>query len=105
MDKTNIFFVRDLPLVKVKELVHFGMGMFFKAAVHGWQKDKKEPRINLEPYTESLRLWLRDEGNFPSDMYLVVQLAPPDSAQISLFPLYEAEDHVFYLYVPGFSSC
>ncbi len=41
VDKTNIFFVRDLPLVKVKELVHFGMGMFFKAAVHGWQKDKK----------------------------------------------------------------
>lgn len=37
MNKTNIFFVRDLPAVKVKELVHFGMGMFFKAAAHGWQ--------------------------------------------------------------------
>jgi hypothetical protein len=38
VDETNIFFVRDLTSVKVKELVHFGMGMFFKAAVHGWQR-------------------------------------------------------------------
>lgn len=101
VNETDIFFVRDLPAVKVKELVHFGMGMFFKAAVHGWQKGVTEPRINLEPYTESLRLWLRGEGKFPSDMYLVVQIAAPNRAQISLFPPYEAEDRVFYVYVPG----
>jgi hypothetical protein len=101
LDKTNIFSVRDLPIVKVKELVHFGMGMFFKAAVHGWQKGRTEPRINLEPYTELLGLWLRGKGKFPSDMYLVVQIAPPDQAQIGLFPPYEAEHGVFYVYVPG----
>ena len=101
VDKTDIFFVRTLPTVKVKKLVHFGMGMFFKAAVHGWQKGRTEPRINLDPYTEPLRLWFRGEGNFPSDMYLVVQIAPPDRAQIGLFPPYEAEHRVFYVYVPG----
>jgi hypothetical protein len=84
VDKTDIFSVRDLPIVKVKELIHFGMGMFFKAAVHGRQKGRTEPRINLEPYTELLRLWLRGEGKFPSDMYLVFQIAPPDRAQSSL---------------------
>jgi hypothetical protein len=73
------------------------MGMFFKAAVHGWQKDRIEPRINLEPSTELLRLWLRGEGKFPPDMYLVVQIAPPDRAQIALFPPYEAEHRVFYV--------
>src|ERR1039458_5348240 len=34
-------------------------------------------------------------------MYLVVQIAPPDRAQIGLFPPYEAEHRVFYVYVPG----
>ena len=101
IDQTNIFFVRDLPTVKVNEIVHFGMGMFFKAAVHSWQKDRIEPRINLEPSTELLRLWLRGEGRFPPDMYLVVQIAPPDRAQIALFPPYEAEHRMFYVYVPG----
>jgi hypothetical protein len=98
---TNIFFVKNMPEVKAKEIVHFGMGMFFKAAVHGWQKGMSEPRINLAPYTEPLRLWLCGEGDFPADMFLVVQMAPPDRAQIGLFPPYEAERHVFYVYVPG----
>jgi len=48
---TNIFFVKNMPEVKAKEIVHFGMGMFFKAAVHGWRKGMSEPRINLEPYS------------------------------------------------------
>jgi hypothetical protein len=100
-DQTNIYYVRDLPKVRFKEIIHFGVGMFFKAAVHGWQKNSTEPRINLEPYTEPLRLWLRGLGNFPSDMYVVVQIAPPDRAQIALFPPYETEDRVFYVYVPG----
>jgi hypothetical protein len=100
-DTTDIFFVRDISSVKVKELVHFGMGMFFKAAVHGWKKGATEPRINLEPYTESVRLWLRGEGKFPSDMYLTVQITSPDKAHISLFQPYEANNRVFYVYVPG----
>ncbi len=66
VDGANVFFVRDLPRVKIKALVHFGMGMFFKAAIHSWQKGTIEPRINLEPHTEPLRLWLRGEGEFPS---------------------------------------
>jgi len=100
-DNTKVFFVRHLSNLRVKKIVHFGMGMFFKAAVHGWQKGRTEPRINLEPYTDLLRLWLRGEGEFPPYMYLVVQMAPPDRAQIALFPPYEANDRVFYVYVPG----
>lgn len=98
---TNIFFVKNMPEVQAKKIVHFAMGMFFKAAVHSWRKGTSEPRINLEPYTEPLRLWLRGEGDFPGDMFLVVQMATPDRAQIGLFPPYEAEGHVFYVYVPG----
>jgi hypothetical protein len=101
VDKTDIFFVRDLPFVKFKEIVHFGIGMFFKAAIHGWQKGRTEPRINLGKHTEPLRLWLRGEGEFPSDICLVVQIARPDRTHIGLFPPYEAEGQVFYVYVPG----
>jgi hypothetical protein len=61
VNKTNIFFVRDLPNVTVRELVHFGMGMFFKAAVHGW-RGMNESRIippdkALLQTSESDTLW------------------------------------------------
>lgn len=65
---------------------------------------RNEPRIELGKYAEPLRTWLRGESAFPANMYLVVGMAPPDDAQMSMFPPYEAVRHgwhVFYTYVPG----
>jgi len=38
------------PEIKVEKLAHFMMGVFWKAAVHSWRGDSKEPAIGLGPY-------------------------------------------------------
>ena len=105
VDQTNIFFVRDLPTVKVNEIVHFGMGMFFKAAIHGWQKGRIEPRINLEPSTELLRLWLRGEGKFSAGHVPRRPDYPPDRAQLPCFRHMKLNTVCFMCMCRGFSSC
>jgi hypothetical protein len=63
---TRVYFMVDRPEVPFEKLVHFGMGMFFKAAVHPWEGGKIDPRIELGPYAESLRRWLRGDAGFPN---------------------------------------
>jgi len=101
---TTIYFVRDVPEVETEKIIHFGMGMFWKAAVHSWEGGTTDPRIDLGPYAEPIRAWLRGESSFPRHCYLVVNIAPPERAQIGLFAPYLAEKkswHVYYVYVPG----
>jgi hypothetical protein len=103
-ERLTRYFVREVPDIDVQKIIHFGMGMFWKAAIHSWKGGVVEPRIDLGPYAESIRKYLRCESGFPKHCYLVVNVAPPDRAQISLFAPYLAENkgwHVYYAYVPG----
>ena len=104
LERTRIYYASNTPEVKVDKLVHFGMGLFWKAAVHSWKGGEASPRIELGKYAEPLRTWLRGESAFPAHMYLIVGIAPPESAQMIMFPPYEGEKsgwHVFFTYVPG----
>ena len=65
------------PEIDVAAISHFAIGVFWKASVHSWQRDTKEPRIELGPYGELLRLFLRHEGYFPSHAVLNVGIVPP----------------------------
>jgi len=47
------------PEINVARIVHFAMGIFWKASVHPWKKGRTEPRIELGPYSEKLRMFLR----------------------------------------------
>ena len=102
--QTLIYSAAKTQGIRVDKLVHFGMGIFWKAAIHSWKAGRQSPRIELGKYSEPLRTWLRGETPFPAHMYLVVCVAPPQVAQISMFPPYEARRHgwhVFFSYVPG----
>lgn len=103
-DATTIYFVSDVPEVETQKIIHFGLGMFWKAAVHSWQAGTIEPRIDLGPYTDPIRKYLRHESLIPPHCHLIVNIAPPERAQIELFAPYLAEKkgwHVYYVYVPG----
>jgi hypothetical protein len=54
------------PAIEVDKIIHFAMGIFFKAAAHSWKGDTKEPLIALGPYTESLRAFVMGEIGFPA---------------------------------------
>jgi hypothetical protein len=58
------------PDIQVDKTVHFAMGIFWKAAVHSWKGRETEPMIQLGPYAESVRTFLRGEtlwfeGEYP----------------------------------------
>jgi hypothetical protein len=71
------------PAIETKKLVHFAMGVFCKAWIHSWRGDSKEPAIQLGPYRESVRLFLRAEAPFPEHMRLVLGIQPREKALIS----------------------
>jgi putative endonuclease len=71
------------PAVEVNKLIHFAMGVFWKASVHAWSGSSREPRIDLGPYREEVRGFLRGERVFPRHMGLVVGILPREKALIS----------------------
>jgi hypothetical protein len=92
------------PEIAVDKLIHFAMGVFWKASVHSWTGSSREPRIELGPYRERVRTYLRGETPFPEYMGLVVGILPRDKALISFNQPYRASAeryHNFVFYVPG----
>ena len=60
--------------------------------------------IDLRPYTDTIRTWLRGETPFPQDVTLVVTLAKPETALIVLQQPVETKSNswrTFLFYVPG----
>src|ERR1039458_6051914 len=51
-DGFSLYWAGDNSEIKVAMLTHFAMGIFWKASVHSWRGDEKEPRIELGPYSD-----------------------------------------------------
>jgi hypothetical protein len=103
-DIGTAYFAVKNPEIQVDKLVHFAMGMFFKAAVHSWERDKKEPMIELGPYLENVRTFLMGETGFPGRMTLNVGVLPPPVKAISCSYPYRGSNttcHNYLFYVSG----
>jgi hypothetical protein len=92
----------NIPGINVEKLAHFAMGIFWKASVHSWKKEKGDPRIKLGPYSEVIRRYLIGEANFPESVSLVVNVSAPARAPL-LFtdPVSGQERGSHFVYVPG----
>jgi hypothetical protein len=100
-----IFAGAENPEIDVPKLMNFAIGIYFKAAVHSWQKDVTEPWIILEPTDiEALRLFMQGEASLPSHIALEVMV---DSSPIVLptvrMPWRGTDNRLtnYCLYVPG----
>lgn len=92
------------PEIEIDKLVHFAMGVFWKASVHSWVGYSRDPRIELGPYRDKVRVFLRGEAAFPEHMGLVIGVLPRDKALISFYQPYRARVegyHNFLFYIPG----
>src|SRR5207249_3965191 len=60
----------------IGKIVHFALGIFWKASVHSWKRQKRmdDPMINLGVYGEGLRQFLKGEGTFPENIALLVRI-------------------------------
>jgi hypothetical protein len=63
--------------IDVAKLTHFAMGIFWKASVHSWSRERTDPPVDLGKYGEGVRRFLRAEGCFPEHMALIVAVSPP----------------------------
>ena len=79
----EIYFAAENPHIDIEKLAHFGMGIFWKAAVHSWKAKKGTSMIELGPYADTIRVWLRGESPFPNNVSLSVMLARPERALIA----------------------
>jgi hypothetical protein len=99
-----VYFATKNPEIKVDKLTHLALGIFWKASVHSWSGTRKDPRIELGPYSDGIRTWLRGESEFPRHIYLVAVLSRPQRAQITMVDPYEAirqEWRSFFFHIPG----
>jgi hypothetical protein len=82
------------------------MGIFWKASVHSWKKEKGDPRIKLGPYSDVIRRYLLGETEFPEHVALVVNVSPPERAPLLFTDPVTGEDkHSHFVYVPGIQFC
>lgn len=90
--------------VDVPKIIHFALGLFYKAAVHAWSGTSSEPRLDLGPYREEIRRYLRG-GALPNNAALNVVLARPGSGSIGFnFPhvgYRESTYRTYVVFVPG----
>jgi len=92
------------PGIHCDKLTHFAMGVFWKAAAHSWRGGKNEPLINLGPYAEPVRRFLRSEAPFPEKMALTIVVLPAPVRLITLELPHrgpQEEWHQFSFYIPG----
>src|ERR1700722_487881 len=98
------YYAAQNPQIDVEKLTHFAMGMFWKAAVHTWRNGREKIRIELGPYTEPIRLWLRSEGSFPRNVNLAVAVARAENTLVVMTgPVKQSTKRwqSFSLQVPG----
>jgi len=104
-DETGgIYYARDNPEIEVDKLIHFALGIFWKASVHSWTRNGTEPKIDLGEHSGALRKWLRREAGLPHDMSLHISISKPDRAQIILLepsPKAPRPWKTFWMHVPG----
>lgn len=51
----RVYFAASNPQIPSDKLIHFAMGVFWKAAVHPWILGKQEPLIDLSEHAEQIR--------------------------------------------------
>jgi hypothetical protein len=100
------FDTADVPGIDHGQIVYFALSMFWRAAVHVWQagKDIIEP-IDLGPYQENIRRFLRDEEALSPHIFLSVWLSNSEAPLVgSTVPTswrVESGGIMHRMYIPG----
>ena len=50
--KLRMYAASRNPTIQIHKLIHFIMGIFWKASIHSWEGGSKAPRIEFGPYGE-----------------------------------------------------
>ncbi len=104
VDDVSVYLGARNPEIHVERLVHFAMGVFWKAGTHSWRGSETEPMIDLVEYAEPIRKFLRAESGFPDHAALTIGVLPPPVRQIFFYSPYRGSNEQwmnFLFYIPG----
>jgi hypothetical protein len=79
------------PKIEVDKLVHFALGVFWKASVDDWGIAKGETLIEIGKYAEPIRAFLKDGASLPQEMVLSLTVSPPPTTLLSFYLPFETE--------------
>ena len=85
-EEREIFSTAANPDIDTAKLIHFAIGLFWKASAHSWKSTESEPAIALGQYQEALRLYLLGQAQLPADVARVISL---DNAPVRLIGFVE----------------
>jgi hypothetical protein len=71
-----IYLATGVPGLDVQKLIHFAMGIFWKASVHEWGFIHMTSRVKLGKYGELARRFVLGEIPFPDEMKLLAIASP-----------------------------
>ena len=92
------------PEIDVPKLIHFAIGIFWKASVHSWLGVSDEPRIDLGDYGDALRLYLLGQADIPKNIALCVSVDSAPTRLLGMLDPYQCSNpnfKKFCLFVPG----
>jgi len=93
-----------VPEIQVQSLVHFAVGVFWKASVHCWRTLGRKVQIALGPYEEDARQFLLGQRAFPDSFSLTISATPLDLPSLACFAPFggrEANYHNFLFFILG----
>lgn len=93
-----------IPGLDCASLLHFGAGIFFKAAIHSWQFEGAVSKIEIGEYAEPLRKFLHDGADLPAQVAISMAVASDLPRFLGCFPPIPMEDFngtEFKFYVSG----
>lgn len=88
------------------QLSYFAASVFWRAGAHTWTVGKNQRlKLTLGPYEEALRLFLRDEAPFPTDIVILAGVAQASTLEnFTALPTMIGRDghyRVYWFKVPG----
>jgi hypothetical protein len=89
VDDARVYFAANNPQIQCDKVVHFAMGVFWKAAFHPWIPGGKEPLIDLREYAQPIRRYLRGEAPYPDEMILNVGVLPTPVRHLAINAPYQ----------------
>lgn len=88
-DDLDIYATSGIPEFEKDKVVHFALGVFFKAAVYNWRIGRYRKGISLGIYLESVRRYLLGDSEFPDRCALLFSIMPPNHNTRTLCPPYQ----------------
>jgi hypothetical protein len=97
-NEITIYATSGIPEFEKDKIIHFALGVFFKAAAYKWRMGKYRKGISLGVYLDGVRRYLLGESEFPNRCALWFSIIPPNHNTRTLCAPYQwavRECHTF----------